>query len=130
VKQRLCAVTCKLQYLLFTSMETTDTKSTITLFDRTNSKLQKKIFFNIAITINHAFLPAMNQSLHTTLVKICTSGGDPVFHSCNDGIIAKKTLPTAWMKVRTHPLTPSDTEMPHAKGVTVRTISMHSCVTL
>ena len=35
----------------------------------------------------------MNKSLHTTLIKICISGGDPVFHSCYDGVIARKMLP-------------------------------------
>lgn len=34
---------------------------------------------------------------------------------------------SAWMKVRTHPLIPSYTKMPHAKVVMVRTISMYSC---
>ena len=34
----------------------------------------------------------MNKSLHATLVKICTSGGGPLFHSSYDGVIAM--LPT------------------------------------
>jgi hypothetical protein len=34
----------------------------------------------------------MNKSLHTALLKICTSVGDPLSHSCDDGIIARKTL--------------------------------------
>jgi len=45
-----------------------DTKSTVTLFDRSNSQLQT-LFFNTAITISPAFSPAMDMS--------CASGGDP-----------------------------------------------------
>ena len=55
----------------------TKTKSTITLFDRANSKLQN-IFFSIVTTIRCAFSPAMNKSLHAALVNICTSRGDPL----------------------------------------------------
>ena len=36
----------------------------------------------------------MNKSLYTTSVKICTSRGDPLFHSCYDGVITGKMLPT------------------------------------
>jgi len=70
-------------------METrTDTKRTISLFDRTNSQLQI-IFFNIATTISFAFLPARNKSLHATLTKICTAICNmawlscPCHHCCN-----------------------------------------------
>lgn len=31
------------------------------------------------IVISHAFLPAMNKSLYAALIRICTSGGDPLF---------------------------------------------------
>jgi len=42
-------------------METsTDTKSTIILFDRTNSQLQNTVFQHI--TINYTFLPAVNKN--------------------------------------------------------------------
>ena len=34
----------------------------------------------------------MNKSLHAALVKICTSGGGPLFHSSYDGVVAKKML--------------------------------------
>jgi hypothetical protein len=34
----------------------------------------------------------MNKSLHAALVKICTSGGGPLFHSSYDGVIARKML--------------------------------------
>ena len=76
---------------------TTDTKNTITLFDRASSQLQNRFdclfVFKIVTTISYAFLPEMNKSLHTTLIKISTSRGDPLFHSCYDGIIARKMLP-------------------------------------
>ena len=36
----------------------------------------------------------MNKSLHAALVKICTSGGGPLFHSWYDGVFARKILPT------------------------------------
>ena len=36
----------------------------------------------------------MDKSLHAALVKICTSGGGPLFHSSYDGIVARKMLPT------------------------------------
>jgi len=36
----------------------------------------------------------MNKSLHAALVKICTSGGGPLFHSLYDGVVTRKMLPT------------------------------------
>jgi len=36
----------------------------------------------------------MNKSLHAALVKICTSGGGPLFHSSYDGVFARKILST------------------------------------
>lgn len=57
------------QCFLFISVETTrDTKSTITVFDRTNSHL--KTFLNIIIMTSYAFLLAMNKNLHDMLVNI------------------------------------------------------------
>jgi hypothetical protein len=53
----------------------------------------KTLFFNIVTTISYALLPVMNKSLRATLVKICTSGGGPLFHSSYDGIMARKMLP-------------------------------------
>jgi len=38
----------------------------------------KILFFNIVTNISYAFSPAMNKSLHAALIKICTSGGDPL----------------------------------------------------
>ena len=35
----------------------------------------------------------MNKSLCALLIKICTSRDDPLFHSCYDGIVARKMLP-------------------------------------
>ena len=53
----------------------------------------KALFFNILAIVSYAFLPAMNKSLHATLIKICTSGDDPLFHNYCDGIVARKMLP-------------------------------------
>jgi hypothetical protein len=50
----------------------------------------KTLFFNIVTTIGYALSPAMNKSLHATLVKICTSGCVPLFHSLYDGVVASK----------------------------------------
>jgi len=36
----------------------------------------------------------MNNNLRAALVKICTSGGGPLFHSWYDGVVARKMLPT------------------------------------
>jgi len=52
---------------------TTDSKSTVTLFDRAKSHLKNTILQHIAIS--YAFLPVMNKSLHTVIVKICTREG-------------------------------------------------------
>jgi len=52
----------------------------------------KTLFFNIIATINYAFSPAMNKSLHAVLVKICTSGRDPL-------------SPSPLLKCTTHRLT-------------------------
>ena len=73
----------------------TDTKSTITLFDGAVFHLIdqilscKTLFFIIVTTISYAYLPVMNKSLLATRVKICTSGGESLFYSCYDDIIAK-----------------------------------------
>ena len=48
----------------------TDTKSTITLFDGTNSQPQTH-FLNTVTTISYVFSPAMNKRLHAALVQIC-----------------------------------------------------------
>ena len=52
------------------------------------------LFFDIGTTIGYALSPVMNKSLHAALVKICTSGGGPLFHSSYDGVIARKMLST------------------------------------
>ena len=39
-------------------------------------------------------MSAINKSLHVALIIIRTSGGDPLFHRCYDGIIARKMLLT------------------------------------
>ena len=68
-------------------MKTTDTKSAKLLFDKANSQVPNKIFFNIVTIISYALSPAMNKRLHRdipnseNLVKICTNGDDPLFHS-------------------------------------------------
>jgi len=53
----------------------------------------KTLFFDTVTTIRYALLPATNKSLHAVLVKTCTSGGGPLFHSSYDGIVARKMLP-------------------------------------
>jgi len=58
----------------------------------TNSQLLNT--FNIVTTISYAFLPVMIKSLHATLIKIFTSGGDPLFQSCYDGAVVRKMFPT------------------------------------
>ena len=40
-----------------------------------------------------AFLPVMTKHLHAMLGKICPKGGDPLFHSCCDSVIAREMLP-------------------------------------
>ena len=54
----------------------------------------KTLFFYIVTTIGYAISPAMNKSLHATLVKNFTSGGGPLFHSSYDSVVARKMLPT------------------------------------
>jgi len=71
---------------------TTDTKSTIALFDR-EVLSYKTLFFNIVISISYAFSTVMIKSLHAVLIKICTGRGDSLFHGCYDDVIARKTLP-------------------------------------
>ena len=64
--------------MLIVSMETTsDTKSTMTPFNRTGSQLQNSIFSTVT-TISYPFLPVMNDSLHATLISICTNAGNPL----------------------------------------------------
>lgn len=55
------------------SMETT-TKYKNTVLEKILS--YRTLFFNLVITISYVFLSVKNKSLHTTLVKTCTSGGD------------------------------------------------------
>ena len=38
----------------------------------------KTLLFNMVTTINCAFFMVINKSLHSVLVNICTSGGDPL----------------------------------------------------
>jgi len=54
----------------------------------------KTVFFDIVTTIGYALSPAMNKNLHAALVKICTCGGGPLFHSSYEGVVARKMLPT------------------------------------
>ena len=49
---------------------TTDTKSTVALFDRASSQLQNTDI-SIVTTISCTFLLAMNRSIHAVLIKIC-----------------------------------------------------------
>jgi len=49
--------------------------------------------YNTVTSSSYAFLPAMNMSLYAALVKTCSSGGEPLFHSCYDDVVCGKTLP-------------------------------------
>jgi hypothetical protein len=49
----------------------------------------KTLSFHIDTTAGYAFSPAMKKRLHTALVKICTTGGDSLSHSCDDGDVRK-----------------------------------------
>jgi len=53
----------------------------------------KTLFFNVDTTIPYVFSPAMNESLKAVLIKICTSGGNLLFHYCYDGVVARKMFP-------------------------------------
>jgi len=57
----------------------------------------KTLFFDIVTAIGYAISPAMNKNLHAALLKICTSGGGPLFHSSYDGVVARKMLPTQYI---------------------------------
>jgi hypothetical protein len=48
--------------------------------------------FHIVTTSDQGISPVINKSLHAVLVKICTSGGDQLSHSCNDGVVKKMFL--------------------------------------
>ena len=54
----------------------------------------KTLVLSIVISISYAFSPATNcmPSLHAMLVKVCTSGDDPLFHSWYGGIFIRKML--------------------------------------
>lgn len=66
-----------------------DTKSTIALFDRANCHLRNAPF---QYGHRYAFSLAAYKSLHAMLVKICAAGGDPLFLSCYDDVIARIIL--------------------------------------
>ena len=51
------------------------------------------LFFDIVITTGYTLSPAMNKTLHAMLVKICTIGGGPLFHSSYYGVVARTMLP-------------------------------------
>jgi hypothetical protein len=52
----------------------------------------KILLFHIVTSTGYALSPAMNKSLHAALIKICTSGGDPLSHSCINGVVIRKML--------------------------------------
>ena len=79
-------------FLLFISMEnTTDRKSRGTPIKQIFS--YKTLFFNIVISIIYLFSSEMNKSLYKMLWEICISKGYPLFHSCYEGIVARRMLP-------------------------------------
>jgi len=55
----------------FSMATTTETKSTIALFDTANSQIQ-----NIVTTICYTFSQARNKSLHAMLMRICACEGE------------------------------------------------------
>jgi hypothetical protein len=78
---------------MFISMKTTTDKGcTITLLDIASFQLQK-LSLHIVTTTGYAFSSVMNKILLAALVEISTSGGNPLSHSCYDGIIVRKMLP-------------------------------------
>lgn len=65
--------------LLLISMETTtDIRSTIKLMHREFFSTVK-LSFHTATTTGYGFSTVMDKSLHTILIKICTSRCDPLF---------------------------------------------------
>ena len=76
------------------SMETTtDVKSTITPFERSNLQVQNTVFHHSHHY--YAFSPAMNKSLHAVLVEIHTSRDDLLFHSWYDVSLLEKYVARA-----------------------------------
>jgi hypothetical protein len=59
------------------------------LLGRASFQLQHAIM-HMVTTTDSALSPAVNKSLHTALVKMFTSEGDPLSHSWNDVIIIRK----------------------------------------
>jgi len=75
-------------------METTiDTKVTIALLIE-QILSYKTLFFDVVTTIGYALSLTMNKNLHASLVKICTTGGGPLFQTRYDGVVTRKMLPT------------------------------------
>jgi len=52
---------------------TTDTKSTITVFDRVNCQCYRMLFFSTVTTISYAFLPVMKNDLRACRIHISIS---------------------------------------------------------
>ena len=52
--------------------------------------IYQTLFFHVITIISCAFSPVTSKSLHATFIRICTSGGDPLFHSCCDSVVARK----------------------------------------
>ena len=82
-----------------------------------------KHYFSTVTTISSAFSPTMNKSLHAALVKICTTGGDPLFQSCYDGVIASFIISKRWKSEGTK------SELQHCCGRTVQPrLAMYSTI--
>ena len=47
---------------------------------------------NLVTAVSCALSPAVTESLHAMLVKICTSRGDPLFHSFCNNVTAREML--------------------------------------
>lgn len=71
---------------------TTDTESTIALSEKILSSVAH---YTVATTISYAFSLAVDKSLYSAPVKICTSTRDPLFHNIYDCIISRKMSRTS-----------------------------------
>jgi hypothetical protein len=73
----------------------TDSGCRITLLDRARFCYKTPSFHSVTTT-GYTFLPVMNKSLHAALVKICTSGIDPLSHSCDNDAAVTEMLSKHW----------------------------------
>ena len=53
-----------------------------------------RLFFYVVTTTFNALLPAMNESLDASLVKVSARRGGPFLHGGDDGVVVWEALPT------------------------------------